>query len=420
MTKDGQYFAEQYMRNTDFNRWDWQSLVKIFEPIFQKNGFREKSIYGQQHILLLMLNAMGDMVLSTGFVREIRRNKPDAYITMVVSPVIYPLVYKCPYVNQVLVLDVRSFYIDKQKFFAELLFLCTEKLWTERYDLSMCPQWGDDKSATQVVAYMSGAVRRVGYSCNVAFVYGWPLVDDTLERALMTDVYIIPAEIIHEAERSFYLLELLGMTVEDRSMEIWLGKRDKIAAEIILSGAVDDVGHTLIAVGLGAGGDSRKYPIKQYAEVCRAIHRKMDAYFVILGGKSEQQDALYLQSQLPAESVCNLAGQTTVLETAAVLSVTNIYVGNDTGVMHMAAAEGIPVVMVSREKDDFCGSLAGVLSENQRFAPWQTNYVICCPNKRVGDCASWYGYGGCKEPYSHCICQVKSEEIVQAVELLLK
>lgn len=77
MTKDGQYFAEQYMRNTDFSRWDWQSLVKIFEPIFQKNGFREKSIYGQQHILLLMLNAMGDMVLSTGFVREIRRNKPN-------------------------------------------------------------------------------------------------------------------------------------------------------------------------------------------------------------------------------------------------------------------------------------------------------------------------------------------------------
>ena len=124
-------------------------------------------------------------------------------------------------------------------------------------------------------------------------------------------------------------------------------------------------------------------------------------------------------SELPDGQACNLAGQTTVLETAAVLSMTSIYVGNDTGVMHMAAAEGIPVVMVSREKDNFCGSLAGILSENQRFAPWQSNYVICCPDKRVGDCASYIGYGGCKEPYSHCICQVKPEEIVKAVELLL-
>lgn len=419
MTEDGKYYVEQYMKNTDFTRWDWQSLVNRFEPLFQANGFREKCADGQRHILLLMLNAMGDMVLATGFVREVRRNNPNDYITLLVSSAIYPLVYKCPYVNQVLTLDVGAFYTDKQKFFTKLLQLCMEKFWGERYDMSICPQWGDDKTATQVVAYMSGAVQRVGYSCNIAFVYGWPLVDDTQEKALMTDVYIIPAEIIHEAERAFYLLELLGMTVEDQRMEIWSGKRDKIAAEKLLANAVSGE-HILIAVGLGAGGDSRKYPVKQYAEVCRALCYKMNAYFVILGGNSEQQDALYLQAQLPAESVCNLAGKTTVLETAAVLSMTNIYLGNDTGVMHMAAAEGIPVVMVSREEDDFCGSLAGILSENQRFAPWQTNYVICCPDKRVGDCASWYGYGGCKEPYSHCICQVKPEEIVNAVEILLQ
>lgn len=419
MTEDGKYYIEQYMRNTDFINWDWQSLVNLFEPIFQKNGFREKSSDGQRHLLLLMLNAMGDMVLATGFVREVRRNNPNDYITLLVSSAIYPLVYKCPYVNQVLVLNVGAFYNDKQKFFAELLQLCTEKFWKERYDMSICPQWGDDKTVTQVVAYMSGAVRRVGYSCNIAFVYGWPLVDDTQEKALMTDVYIIPAEIVHEAERAFYLLELLEMTVEDRRMEIWLGKRDKIAAEKLLADAVGE-GHVLIAVGLGAGGDSRKYPVKQYAEVCRALFHKLDAYFVILGGKSEQQDALYLQSQLPADSVCNLAGKTTVLETAAVLSMTNIYLGNDTGVMHMAAAEAIPVVMISREEDNFSGRLAGILSENQRFAPWQTNYVICCPDNRLGDCASWYGYGGCKELYSHCICQVKPEEIVNAVEILLQ
>lgn len=416
--KNGKYWAEKYLAETDFSHWEWQPLVQSLEPLFEADGFREKSITGEQHILLLMLNAMGDMVLSTGAVREVRRNNPNAYITMLVSPAIYPLVYKCPYVNQVLVLAANLFYIEKPKFFADLLQLCVENFWQERYDLSICTQWGDDKTVTQLVAYMSGAVRRVGYSCNVAFVYGFPLMPDEMEKALMTDAYIIPKEIIHEAERSLYLLELLGMTIEDRCMEIWLGKHDKMKAEKLLATTLQS-GRKLIAVGLGAGGDSRKYPVKQYAEALGGLCRKRDVFCVILGGKSEQQDADFLLSELPDGQACNLAGQTTVLETAAVLSMTSIYVGNDTGVMHMAAAEGIPVVMVSREKDNFCGSLAGILSENQRFAPWQSNYVICCPDKRVGDCASYIGYGGCKEPYSHCICQVKPEEIAKAVELLL-
>ena len=86
----------------------------------------------------------------------------------------------------------------------------------------------------------------------------------------------------------------------------------------------------------------------------------------------------------------------------------------------MAAAVGLPVVMVSQEEDDFCGDLAGVFSANQRFAPWQTNHVICCPDELMDDCAGWMGYGGCKKEYSHCICRVKPDEIVSGVEILLQ
>lgn len=418
MLKEGVYWADQYVETTDFAHWDWRTVFNTFEPLFQSKGFREEHTEGQQHILLIHINAMGDMVLATGFVRETRRNNPTAYITLLVSSVIYPLVCKCPYVNRILVIDAKLFYVDKQRFFVELFHLCKENFWRERYALSICPQWGDDKVVSQLAAYLSGAVCRVGYSCNTACVYGGALQPDIMEKSLMTEAYIIPADIIHEAERMLYLLELLGMEVKEKHMEIWYGKCDKIAAGEFLSDVINS-GRTLIAVGLGAGGESRKYPVNQYAEVLNVLSQKQEACFVILGGKSERQEADWLQSQLSECMICNLAGKTSVLETAAVLSLTNVYVGNDTGVMHMAAAVGVPVVMVSREIADYGGKMAGVLSENRRFAPWQTNYVICCPDKRMGECVDWLGYGGCKESYSHCICQVKPEEIVKAVELLL-
>lgn len=84
MIKNGEYFAERYMELTNFSQWDWRSMVAMFEPLFQINGFREEYNDDQQYILLIRLDAMGDMVISTGFVREVRRNNPRAYITLLV------------------------------------------------------------------------------------------------------------------------------------------------------------------------------------------------------------------------------------------------------------------------------------------------------------------------------------------------
>lgn len=409
--------AEKYVQAADFAEWDWQSLVQAFEPVFCQTGFREEYSSGSQHILLIRLDAMGDMVLTTAFIREVRRNHPAAYLTILVSPEIYSLVKKCPYVNRILVMDKLLFYTDTKRFFVELFKLCAENFWPERYALSICPQWGDDKTTSQLAAYLSGAKRRVGYSYNVDSVYGYPVKDKRMESALLTDSYIIPANIIHEAERMLYLLRLLEMDVADERMEIWYSEADVRRAECLLQEGRQS-GRFMMAIGLGAGQDSRKYPVEKYAEALREIGRKWEVYFVLLGGTKEQEEAQSLQALLPEALTCNLAGQTSVLETAAVLSLCDMYIGNDTGVMHMAAAAGLPVVMVSREADDFCGSLAGVLSENQRFAPWQTNYVICCPDEQMGDCAKELNYGGCKERYSHCIKQVKSEDIVKAVAML--
>lgn len=75
---------------------------------------------------------------------------------------------------------------------------------------------GDDKTLSQLVAYMSGALRRVGFSVNYGSVYGCKLQDSAFENNVMTDSYIIPTDVTHEAEKMFYLLELLGWKVENK------------------------------------------------------------------------------------------------------------------------------------------------------------------------------------------------------------
>ena len=53
-------------------------------------------------ILVIRLDEIGDMVMLSPFLRELRRNNPRAHITLVVKPEVYNLVERCPYVNEVL------------------------------------------------------------------------------------------------------------------------------------------------------------------------------------------------------------------------------------------------------------------------------------------------------------------------------
>ena len=53
------------------------------------------------HILVIRLEEIGDLVLGSGFLRELRRNQPQAYITLLVKPECKNLVEWCPYVNEI-------------------------------------------------------------------------------------------------------------------------------------------------------------------------------------------------------------------------------------------------------------------------------------------------------------------------------
>ncbi|MCX5909037.1 MAG: hypothetical protein NTY64_18160, partial [Deltaproteobacteria bacterium] len=55
-----------------------------------------------QRVLILRLEEIGDVILSSPFLRELRLNLPAAWITLVVKPSVYNLVELCPYVDQVL------------------------------------------------------------------------------------------------------------------------------------------------------------------------------------------------------------------------------------------------------------------------------------------------------------------------------
>ncbi len=386
------------------------------EAEFEYTGYREEISAGVENILIVRLDAIGDMILTSGFLREVRANFPRARITLICSPLTYSIVELCPYVNEVLTFDKDKFSGNFPDVLERLVEFCKEKLWQKHYQIAFSPQWGSDNLHALLLCWLSGARERIGYGVNP--YRGWDFEyseeDAARDNFLLTKNIVSPRSAVAEIEKCFYLLEATGFKVNSNHVELFYGAADLIRARELLK----DISCKKILLGIGAGGGSRKYPVEKYLPALKELAKK-DLVFVIVGGKAELEDAAYLEKNLSRGKVLNLVGKTTLRETEAIISQTDYYLGNDTGVMHMAAAEKISCLVLYREARDKENISRGTFSEFACFSPWQTNSVILRPDRQLEDCAAKgpiYGWCHSKEP--HCITQITPQEIVDAFEVL--
>ena len=108
----------------------------------------------------------------------------------------------------------------------------------------------------------------------------------------------------------------------------------------------------------------------------------------------------------------DLTGTTTLRQTISLLKRCKLYIGNDSGLMHLAAAMKVPIVEIScwpKNGDKFHHN------SPYRFGPWKTRAVVVNPEKAIEPCL-----GGCTKFEPHCILQVEVEDVKGAAEKLLR
>lgn len=114
-------------------------------------------------------------------------------------------------------------------------------------------------------------------------------------------------------------------------------------------------GRPLIAVGPGSKMPSKRWFLERYLELCqRIIARHPSVGLVVLGGAEDHAEGERVLAAVGTGRALNLAGETDIIESAAALAHCRMYIGNDTGTMHLAATMGVPCVAIftSRENRD--------------------------------------------------------------------
>jgi heptosyltransferase-2 len=188
-----------------------------------------------------------------------------------------------------------------------------------------------------------------------------------IARLLHLETHIGP-NIEHEALMPLRLLDWLGTSAcHDPRLELWLAATDRKYADELLA-----VGEPLVAMATGASHPSRCWPIARFAALAEWLSHEYHASVILLGAPGDPEFSAAL----------NLVGRTTLRQAAALIERCDLFIGNDSGLMHVAAAAKISVVEISGFPRH--GSPSHPNSP-ERFGPWGVPHRILRPPSGTAD-----------------------------------
>jgi len=270
-------------------------------------------------ILILLHGSIGDVTRALPLAGMLRRRFPKATLAWSVEPPSLPLVELCRAVDEIIVFD------RPRGITAFLRFLKTIR--KRRFDLVLDLQ---RHLKSGLISRWSGAPNRLGFHRSNTKEFNW-LFNNRYIPATGDDT----PKILHYLK----FAEYLGIDPRCIEWDLQLSAEDHARVEVLLRGSRRDLGVLFI----GSRWESKQWFAAQIAASADEIQRRQGLDVVFLGAFSDQ--ALSDEAEALAQGkVINLVGRTSLREAVAIIARARFCLGPDTGLMHIAAAMGTPVV----------------------------------------------------------------------------
>lgn len=349
----------------------------------------------QLTIAVLRLDHIGDLVLTGPFLVELRAAYPDAHILLVVTTTVADLARRLSVVDEVVTVpDRRTRWFGRLRRMADGRRLSRE-LRRRQIEMTIIPRWDFDYYGALKIARRSGATVRLGFA-------------ETARRShatVFTRVVEAPAE-EHEALKPLRLLPAIHpRDWSELKHPQWFTAEDTRVADTLLASA----DRPLIVFGIGADEARKVWPVERFALSALALCEAFEAVAVIVGSRDDGPAATRFSAMAP--KCINLAGATTLPVAAAVIARAMLFVGNDAGPMHLAAAAQVPIVEI-RCHPSSCQPQHRY--SQARFGPQPGPAITLQPDSPRPGCVE-----SCDAQEPHCILATSVEDVVSAGTQLL-
>lgn len=328
-------------------------------------------------ILFIRLSSIGDIVLTTPLYRCVRQQLPDAEIHVLTKAAFRDVLVANPY-------------IDKIHTFEGEIGAVIPQLQEEKFDY---------------VADLHHNLRtlKVKKSLGVKETHSFP--KKNIEKWILANLRInlMPAESI--VARYFETLRPLGVRNDGKGLDYFIPEKDKTRPDDL------PFGHWAGFVGCVIGGsyETKKFPVEKWMALCREL-----PYPVVLLGGKEDRAAGELIAAADSGKIYNACGKFTLNESADLVQRSRVIVSNDTGLMHVAAAFGKPVVSLWGNTSPEFGMFPyyGYNNLTDRVAPQS----VIVERKDLG-ChpCSKLGYSRCPRGHFKCMNTLDTAQIAAVV-----
>jgi lipopolysaccharide heptosyltransferase II len=285
-------------------------------------------------ILLVRLREIGDVVFTTPAIRAVRRIFPEARISYLVEPHAEPIVRHNPHIDEVIVAargrGVRGALDD---------VALGLRLRRARYDIAI-DFHGGPRAA--LLTWLSGAGRRIGYA-----IAG--------RQWMYTDRVARPRELRprHSVRNQWDLLAPLNAPGPDPAVdgvEMAVSEDARVEVERRLTEAGVLPGEPIVILHVSAGNPFRRWPLDHFALVASSLAAQPGRRIVITSGPADRGAAERVvataRAALGAEGADRVlrCGDFSLLELRALLDRASVFIGGDSGPLHVAATTGVTVI----------------------------------------------------------------------------
>ncbi len=317
------------------------------------NCMKNKLVFSEvKKILVIRLDAAGDLILSTPFFRNLRDNFPNAVITALIREYTQGVLVNNPNVDKLLV------YPEKSNVLKRINFILSLKKENFDFAVSLSPI-----AKSFFLSFLVAGKRTFSYSYSGRFTAN--IIASLLGKCPKLDIAGLLSSgerVPHEVLQTFVILKSLGINPKEYPLEAFPEAASFKFAESILP-KLPAIGVHLSFKWLTGG-----WTEKDLAELVKALKSGFPhASIVVTYGKLENSLAVSLKKLLKNEDVI-FAGDYSFSDWAAVISKCSVLVTTDTGALHCAAAmQTPPVCLYEASTFEHCSS---------QWAPWKIKSKI--------------------------------------------
>ncbi len=338
---------------------------------------------GARRVLVLQTSFLGDSLLTLPLLRRLKESLPGARVSVLTLPKNAEVFRGSRWADEVILDDKRG----RHAGLGGLRRIAAE-LRERGFDLAVIPH---RSLRSALVARLAGIPRRVGFASSAG-------------RFLLTDA--VPfAWLTHDLERNLALARPLGGAAAPASGEARYVVPPPVSAGLAAKLAAAGAGPAdrLAGVHPGAAWATKRWLPERYAELCRRL-KASGLVPVLVGGPG---DAALGAEIARASGAADLVGKTDLLELKELMGRLSLFVTNDSGPMHLAAAAGVPVV-----------AIFGATTRELGFFPYGAGHQVVEAELACRPCGL-HGARACPEGHFLCMRLLTTDRVEAACRAAL-